>query len=369
MKIGILTLWNAEDNYGQILQCYALQAFLRQQGHDAFLICYQPPKNQLYTRILSQPLKLIKAIINPAFLIESLKYRKRIKQTKIVNAKHPRYFNKFRDKYIKSTHIYTQKQLFVNPPNADMYICGSDQVWNGMDPIFYLNFGKPEIKRMSYAASFGKIKLNKKEVQIIMPWIRKIDVITVRENSAINICHILGRKDAICVPDPTLLLSKEVYNKLINQPAINGEKYILLYLLGNQMDFKLSELYQYASTKGLQVKYIASQGRIDTYTKEYPTVEGWLNLIKNASYIVTNSFHGSVFSILFNKKFLVIPLSGGYTGMNTRITSLLQKYHLMEHLYSGKINAIESEISYNKINEIISKEQQEMISLFQHIIH
>ena len=363
MKIGIITYWWSQDNYGQILQCYALQTFLRNMGHDAFLIRNKENvKNKRDIKwFCSLPLKIIRIILNPNAFLLGRKFGKLETACVEVNKKHSRDFDVFKEKYIKSTSIYTQEELFSNPPDADVYMCGSDQIWSGVNPVYFLNFKLPRtVKRISYAASFGKTKLSKKNIKKIAPWLKQFDVVTVRESSGIDICKEADRDDAICVPDPTLLLSSEAYMQLIENIPQNKEKYILLYLLGNEVDFDISEFYKYASSKGLKVKYVASQGRIDQYGKIYPTISEWLHLIKDAEYVVTNSFHGSVFAITFNKKFLVIPLCGLFSKMNSRIDELLQMFNLGDRLYSDSISAVEKEIDYNVINEKLFHKRDEV---------
>lgn len=127
----------------------------------------------------------------------------------------------------------------------------------------------------------------------------------------------LGRSDASLVPDPTLLLSVHDYSS-IAAPCLYSQDYLLLYLLGNEIDFDVAEVYAWARSRHIEVKYVASQGRQDAYDKIYPNVDEWLSLIRNARYVVTNSFHGMVFSIIFNKPFVVIPLAGSFTRMNDR---------------------------------------------------
>jgi hypothetical protein len=161
MKIGIMTFWWSDDNYGQILQCYALQKYLRDAGHDAYLIRYDPRGD--YEKKLWD--KVIRAL-NPIELFFYL--QRRIRNKKIIKKNKLRKFNEFRDKYIRQSEriYYHYNDLVPDPPEADVYIAGSDQIWNIFSlPIqqvkkrlraYFLDFGKPDIKRIAYAASFGK---------------------------------------------------------------------------------------------------------------------------------------------------------------------------------------------------------------------
>ena len=161
MKIGIMTFWWSNDNYGQLLQCYALQKYLRDKGHDVFSIKYNYTKD-----IKRNPLffRLLKAC-NPILLFKYLLSKKRC--AKILNEQniYDRYFDDFREKYIHFSdfNYVSYEDLKQNPPDADVYIVGSDQVWNYwnmklwryINPlhVYFLDFGSEKIKRISYAAS------------------------------------------------------------------------------------------------------------------------------------------------------------------------------------------------------------------------
>ena len=157
MRIGIVTYWSSSDNYGQQLQCFALQKYLIGLGHDAYLIKYMPTSHIPLWRRIARSVKYR--------LLVSSEQKEKDRNTKLISERNKllncrRGFKEFRDKYIKSTEIVYRniKELRNNPPDADIYICGSDQVWNNSlkDPDtagWFLDFGKPTAKRVSYAAS------------------------------------------------------------------------------------------------------------------------------------------------------------------------------------------------------------------------
>lgn len=363
MKIGIVTFWWTDDNYGQILQCYALQYFLKSIGHEPFLIKTYPNDYGIYKGkryLLMKFLKYMK--IDHIFNI--IKNKSIDKQVVGVDSNN-RNFECFRNKYIVSTsHIYKYHDLLEKPPIADMYITGSDQVWCLPSPVYFLNWGESRIKRYSYAASFGFENSSSHYLAKITPWLKKFDYISVRESSGIKICKQAGRNDAKCVPDPTLLLSKDVYLNLIDDKDIEKCSYILLYLLGNKINFNIEEVYTFAKENSLKVVYVASQGRFDNYLKEYPTVERWLSLVNGAKYVITNSFHGTVFSILFKRNFMVIPLSGKDSRMNTRIENLLSNYDLMDRIYKGDLNEMFHPVSFLKYESKITNERENVALSF-----
>lgn len=354
MKIGIVTFWNSEDNYGQVLQCYALQRFLRNKGHDAFLVRYSEDKSKSVVKsIFLLPYKVLRLLYMMLFHYEEFvllnKFRKQKRIRQLENRKHPRQFSLFKNENINSTSVLSEKELFLSPPKADAYIAGSDQIWESANPVYYLQFAPKSARRIAYAPSFGGVKLNRRIACKIKNYLSIFDVITVRERQGIDVCRKLGYNDVLLVPDPTLLLSSVSYN-LVARIIPNEDEYLLLYLLGNDMDFDVLNVYQWARKKNLKVKYVASQGRLDQYDKIYPNVDEWLSLIKNAKYVITNSFHGMVFSIIMNKSFVVVPLSGSFSRMNCRVYDTLNMLDLENRVYKDSLDVLLKSIDYNGIN-------------------
>lgn len=336
MKIGILTFWWSEDNYGQQLQAYALQRYLRDAGHDAFLIRY----NLLGDLPKNNPIKKIYKAFNPVKLVRFFINLRNKAKLKTEYNEHSRHFDEFRSKYINmSEHVYNNfSELQQNPPEADIYIVGSDQVWNpaccGGNTLeqaklplhaYFLNFGKESIKRMSYAASWGIKDLDESFVTEITPMLKRFNAITVREKTGTELCAKCGRSDAKWVCDPTLLLNAEEYRSLYKSENITQRQkpYLVFYYLNNGK-FNAQSVYDFATSKGLDVVYITGNGVVDKFEKTYATVPEWLSLIDNAQYVITNSFHCCVFSILFHKQFASIKLQGQNAGMNERLTSLFE---------------------------------------------
>lgn len=359
MKIGIVTFWNSEDNYGQILQCYALQRFLRDKGHDAFLIRYAPGRKINLKWVLSLPCRIVRKISLRLFRRTEFRFSQRFKEmNRIVrqeNAAHPRHFSTFKERFIAVTsRVYDQYDIFTDPPGADAYIAGSDQVWGSVDPVYYLMFVPEGCKKIAYAPSFGGMKLAGSLRKKIKRYISGFDVLALRERQGVEICRELGRSDASLVPDPTLLLSVHDYSS-IAAPCLYSQDYLLLYLLGNEIDFDVAEVYAWARSRHIEVKYVASQGRQDAYDKIYPNVDEWLSLIRNARYVVTNSFHGMVFSIIFNKPFVVIPLAGSFTRMNDRIFDTLSAVHLTERIYKNSLDILLDPLDIRAINDYLKQ--------------
>lgn len=338
MRIGIMTLWNTEHNYGAVLQCYALQEYLRRNGHDPFLIKYRDAPRKFFNYRLLKPTHVIQAIMKRLKRVNKVKSR-------CVEKGEERHFECFKEKYIHSSdrEYIGYDELKINFPEADAYIVGSDQVWNFYDqPLFIckdrihaflLDFGKSETKRLSYAASCDPKYVTDEQIGEIAGLMEKFSYVSVREDNGLKVCYKCGRKDAVRDVDPTLLLDADDYRKLYNDPGNRirkiSENYILVYrVLTREQDLNMVAVYKFARRNRLRVIYVTEDHTADTYEKYYPTIPEWLYLMDNARYVVTNSYHGTVFSLLFHKQFATIPLTGYESGTNSRVESLCNDFGL-----------------------------------------
>lgn len=367
MKIGTITFWNSEDNYGQLLQCFALLKLLKEKGHDPFLIKFERERkrSKLPQRILVGIKMFIK---NPKVFLETIRFKKQqlYSEKKFVSV--DRKFSQFRKKYIPSTEVvYAENELYINPPLADVYICGSDQIWSGGNPTMFLQFVPKDRKKIAYAASFGGSR--PENIDEVSKFLKTFDYVSLRENSGVDLCKQLGCSKAELVPDPTLLLDSIVYQDMAKNVQVVNEKYILLYLLGNEIPISVVSIFTFAKKNNLKIKYVASQGRVDDFPKIFPTIEEWISLIDNASYVITNSFHGTIFSLLLNTPFLVLPLSGLRSKMNVRINDLLEKYGMMDRIYKHTLDIIYSPISFEKFNSLQKAERKIIVDKMMKIIN
>lgn len=362
-----MTFWWDEDNYGQTLQCYALQKYLRDAGHDAYLIRYDPRNDFIKSSVWSKIVKAFNPIELYKFLLHLYKnslYKKRIIADIREKRDHPRDFDKFMDKYIiRSERKYSSYiELVENPPAADVYIVGSDQVWNAgifgktskvrnIVYSYFLNFGDSSIKRVSYAASFGKEKeeLDDDFIGVATVLLKKFDYISVREKSGLEICKQCGFNNAEWVPDPTLLLEKDIYRFLYrNEGTIrkSDKPYCFLYLVGNSIEFSLETIYEWAKSKNIGVLYVTANLRQDEFVKTYATIPEWIYLLEHAEYVITNSYHCTIFSLLFEKNFGIIPL----IGKNTRFSSLFQLFDIGNRFISADFSILNMEIDWQSIS-------------------
>lgn len=330
MKIGIMTCWQPDDNYGTQIQGFALQKYLEKIGNDVFLIQYHRFDDIL---TIKRPFWKILKGLNPYLLMRFIKNKLDSKNQKNETSLHNRNAPEFRKKYLHlSQNYYTFDELKESPPKADAYIVGSDQVWNiqylqkNNLNAHFLNFGKSETKRISYAASFGfsEDKLNEKFAMAVKPLLSCFDAISVREKSGLEILKKIGIKDAVQVCDPTFLLTPDEYLEFFkDEKVVLPEKeYVFVYELSASSSLDIKKIKAWANKKGLDVVYVTGHGKCTLEKRIFPSVPQWVKFIANARYVITNSFHGTVFSLFFHKPVAVFSLKGCAKTTNSRLDTL-----------------------------------------------
>lgn len=361
MKIGIVTFWDSKDNYGQLLQAYSLCRYLFTLGHRPYIIRYKYREPRTLKYWLKKPYLLACEI--KYFLVAPKKYRE-TRQLQRMALSHDRKFDAFRSRYIPmSESIYNQHELKKTPPKSDVYMSGSDQIWSRLDPVYYLEFSPDGIPCLAYGPSCGGQVFTPDEKAVLQKYLKRYCFIGLRESRDTELMNELGFNGATTVVDPTMLLSANDYNQVADNRYGTGN-YILVYFIGTKYDFDLKDVYHYAEQNQLKVRYVASQGCYDEYEKIYPTVEEWLGLVRGASYVVTNSFHGTVFSLIYHRNFLVIPQTGTSTRMNARLTDLLRPLCLENRIYGGDINVLNHDVDYDKFDKILNYQIQQSKSKF-----
>ena len=342
MRIGIVTYWSSSDNYGQQLQCFALQKYLIGLGHDTYLIKYMPTNHIPLWRRIARSIKY-RLLVSSEQKEKDKKLKLICERNNLLNCR--RGFKEFRDKYIKSTEIVYRniKELRNNPPDADIYICGSDQVWNNSlkDPDtagWFLDFGKPTVKRVSYAASIGR-DIDCSEINRFTKYLKNFNAISVREQKAYALCHQLGFDKSIIAIDPTLLLNSSAYDSIeidSNGTDVAGKPYVFIYTLNIRTAEEIywDDFQKIIAKDGLQIRSVSSSGYLPArellpgVQNEQATIPKWLSLIKHSEYVITTSFHGVVFCLLYHKPFYAVLLNNEYSKGNDRIVSLLETLHL-----------------------------------------
>ena len=319
MRICILTQ-PLGINYGGTLQAFALQKVLKDMGHSVTTLRWIPPKAHDYKkmarRFLSKYLKGNKDIVY-------FDYNKQIHFTF-------REMDRFINEHIQCLEARAPLQK-NSIPGFDAYIVGSDQVWRPMYspflPNFYLDFlADADVKRIAYAASFGvdTWETDEETTRIIRPLARQFDSISVREESAIDLCNNNLGVCSQLMPDPTLLLSSSDYLSLCAKQPSTQFEYIAAYIL-DQTEKVQCFLNRISRETGLPIRNI---GQID-WVNGVDSIEQWIKSIAGAKYVVTDSFHGTVFSLLFERNFVTISnnMRGtsrfdtilGYTNLHDRL--------------------------------------------------
>ncbi|PSW28738.1 polysaccharide pyruvyl transferase family protein [Photobacterium phosphoreum] len=345
MKIGILTQ-PLHNNYGGLLQAYALQHYLKEQGHDVLTVDFSSNRKPRLWGIRSIALNIIRKYLLRRPIARILppddQRKKEVGQ----------HTNRFTAEYIRTTQaIHSLSEFdFIKQYQFDAYIVGSDQVWrptysSGMSAFFLYFLGTDKnTKRIAYAASFGVDHCNEFSKDALLDYsnlLQQFDAVGVREDSAVELCCEHLGVTAQHVIDPTLLLDKSEYCALVERDHISVSP-------GNMMVYVLDQ----TAKKQSMIKVIAKERGLTPYTVMpdektgiYPPVTQWLRGFMDAEYVVTDSFHGVAFSIIFNKQFIAI---GNHGRGLARFTSILTKFGLLERLVFSK-----QDLSPDKINELI----------------
>lgn len=378
MKIGIVTFWESTDNYGQVLQAYALQKVLKKMGHEPFQIKYHLSASIERRKVKFLYLLFQIILIIPFFRLirrklESINNRRY--QSIIEELNKQREFNKFRENNIVhgNDDYYSIDDIRNNPPIADCYITGSDQVWtmllnNDNNSAYFLDFGDERIKRISYAASFARPYYPKELCNILEQKLSVFNAISVREDEGLTICYEVNRQDAVLVLDPTMLLSKYDYETLLLNVNISLNDVIYVYAvnISDKNDIVWNKVIDYAKQNNKKLIVTTSSGNIagreilSNAEYKYATIPEWLYCIKNSDMVLTTSFHGVVFCLIFNRKFIYFPISGINSIGNNRVKSLLKKLDLEKFIYSGdKLeNIYRMDIDWDIVNTKINSLKQ-----------
>ncbi len=369
LKIGVMTFWESQENYGQLLQAYAFQKYLKNKGHAPFLIRY----NKAQSVKKHKPgffQRLLKA--NWKKLLNAHALRKKLKVAFASPTVLPnRHFEEFKHAYLDfSPELYTSiSHLQFSPPEADIYIAGSDQIWNysfiGDHEPFFLRFGSADTLRIAYAASFGHKELPQEVKARFRRSLKNFDAVSVREHSGVTLCHEMGC-EARVLPDPTVLLEKEDWYSLSREiPSFknyNGKK-IFVYTLGNRPSDAKGKLLEFvAALPNTKVAHVSVHK--DSSGNAFPSIEEWLGYMKDCDLVITNSFHGMMLSTIFNKNFIGLPASGDKVGMNERLKTLVTAFNLQNHLlyafdHQKVLEMMNQQVDWDVINRKIDSLRKE----------
>lgn len=337
MKIGILTFHWA-TNYGAVLQAYALQTVLERFGHSVYIINYKPTQFEynLWTFIRQHH------FLRPVKFFRDCKKERRL--------------TTFRQRYLHQTvQIRRYLQLDEVVEGYDVLITGSDQVMNpgflrtgerGGSTAYFLDCGRPDLRRIAYAASFGTTNYPESLIKRVRPLIARFEQLSVRERSGLAILEAMGRNDAMIVPDPTLVLKRRDYDELIGHKSLQSDNTVI-YMLHNRTRF-ITKLIK--NNCGLQYRYCIDNG-----------ITEWLDGIRSARQMITNSFHGVVFCLLFHVPFAVVLPQIENVGMNDRFYTLLCRCDLLDRIITENdfdLSVFQCEINWQKVDRALDEYRQ-----------
>lgn len=368
MKIKTLTTYNVY-NYGASLQAYALMKYLQNKGHEAEIIDYQPEylRRKYDYKWVNPESKMSKYLLT-RFVYRIMKYLQR--QTTL---KRKKAFDQFTDNLLKQTKVkyLNYSELKKNPPEADLYLVGSDQIWNvfyetGRDDAFFLDFVKKG-KKASYAASFSYINIDDENKKRIKRLLEDFTAISVREYHGVDILQEIGIESQ-WVLDPVFLLSKDEWRTLI--PTYNKkEKYLLIYDFEGNKSLKKFAI-DYAKEYGLKIYSIN-----DTYPLLYADKNfnnagpiEFLTMIYHCDAFISNSFHGTAFSIMFNKP--VFVFNRHRHKVNSRMESLMTLFNLKQCIEPdcNNIRSITDNFDFKKINQILDAERNKSLNFINALL-
>lgn len=383
-KIGIITSSCAKSgtygcNYGAALQGYALVRQLRDLGYEAYDVNYLSDyeyRPQQYS-FVKRTWKRLGMLFNPALVkgkVGQIKNRENLKKN----------FSVF-ESFVEENNLtymngkfYTLDELCSESNQFSAVITGSDVVWNPYihgginDPGYFLDFAKPGVKRISYAASFGVTNLPEESLRTLQSYLEKFHAVSVREKSGAELIKKETGMDVRVVLDPTLLLAPQKYDDLVKISTGLPDKYIAVYKFGNiqHTDDKIREL---SKKLELPVVYIPS-GKTTEYTVRYDAGPGeFIHIVRNAELVISDSFHCTVFCLLSHTPFLTffrtVPKQG--KDLNSRMTDLLAMVGL-----SNRIVQPGEEIDYDSLfaidfesaDRIIEKMREESLAYLKNAL-
>ncbi len=358
MKIYTLTFQNA-NNYGAVLQAYALQKKIKEKYETQILNydnLFVSDNYRIIKKRYKNPLKILYT-----FFLQTPFLKKELVRIKS--------FKKFRKTLCLTRVCKNMVDVESEIDNDSVVIVGSDQVWNpiitgGIDKVYFLDFTKKPIRRISYAASCGKVEHLKDYKLEIEEKLRKFNCLSVREESLKNFLEEDCDIEASVVNDPTMLLTKEEWIENIPKKRLVKEKYIFVYSIGIGSDFFYETAQKVASLLNCHVVCFDKSRvkKLEESTKYFYDVgpEEFLNLLKNSEFVVTTSFHGFVLSTILNKKMIVV-----LDAAPDRIITTAKKLNLENRIINDTTqfeNVFYKAIDWKKTNSILNEERKKSIT-------
>ncbi len=385
MRIGIIT-FHFPYNCGATLQCAALQTCLEKMNQDVCVINYRPWYHQNRYIPLKNPFyyafkcmrkrrgsdKILRRLARGVYGFIQVVYSWR--HYRNTAAQHRR-FETFIENNLRQTRVYrTLKRLQVSPPPCDLYISGSDQLWNAhltegeFDPAYFLDFGSKETVRVSYAVGTNFDGMEQIS-ESLTGLLSRLDAISLRETKFQDAIRSAAPNTPIHIDlDPTFLLEARDYEPMICQRPLESEPFILTYTMPDDSQHKVYNAAKIFGEK-MKMKVIDVSGnpsKVNAKIADHRICgpDEFLWYIKNASYVMTNSFHGTAFSVNFRKQFIVIP----HMKTGNRVEELLDKMKLSSRVKrtgTDAAKAIAEPIDYTETDQQLAQLRKESIHYLQ----
>lgn len=362
-KVGIITL-NGYFNYGNRLQNYALQEFIKMNGYECETIINETfiDKSDI---ILNNKKNKLQRVLNKDLKYIYNKVYNKINKNKInkINTKRSEIFKEFSKQYINETNFSIRLgEIDINlEKEYKFFVAGSDQVWNPFDALVsevsFLTFA-PKNKRISYAPSFGVYDIPQQERENYKKWLSEMKHISVREDAGAKIVKELTGKEVPVVIDPTMILTKEQWLSVAKKSkAKPKKKYLLTYLLGGGSKEHKQKIKEISDKYNLEIVNLGTIKDVEHYVTG---PSEFIDYINDASVFFTDSFHGCVFSMLLDTPFVVCTRMGqdSKTSMESRIDTLLDKFELQDRRYSNINNIDIFNCDYTRSNELLDMERK-----------
>ena len=352
MKKIYTATFHRANNYGAVLQAYALQKVLLENNYDTEILDYDNKKisapYRIFAKIDNNFIKSIKFSFKNIFFYNKIKKRNKN-------------FDEVRQKLKMSKYFFDAKSVYDIYEKGATFIVGSDQIWNpnltgNLDTIYTLNFNDKNIRRIAYAASTGSTDNIKNYLFEMSNILSNFDSISVREKQLQLLLSKNINKNIELVLDPTLLIDKKDWIEFASKKRMINEKYIFTYEVGNPNELFYYTVNELANKTGLKVVYFGKQDIKNNYkcSKESCYTAGpmeWVNLLLNAEYVVTTSFHGTALSMVLNKiPFIILSTS------SNRITSLLDLLNLDRCIVKSRDDferVFKQSINWKDVNSIL----------------
>ena len=379
-KVGLAVCYDTK-NFGSQLQVLATIKKVEDLGHETEIIQYKKKLTPIFV------LQTIPRLFNVSFVkakLHSKNIRKQIEKhqdiAKSVSVRNGR-FNQFVEKHftnLSKPYKGWENLVRESAKKYDVFLCGSDQLWlpNNLGSHFYtLEFAPDDKPKIAYATSFGVSQIPERQKKATAKYLNRFQHLSTRELAGQKIIQELTGKKASVVCDPTLLFDANSWKRIIPDRRVIDEPYVFCYFLGTNEEHRkaANELKKKTGLKLVTCPYLDNFVERDQQFGDIQMFDidaaDFVNLIRHAEYILTDSFHGSVFSILHHKKFMTFNrFTAGTNSRNSRIDSLCTLLGLSERRFNGNVMDVKNDVDYVGVEERLSKLRVDSIKYLENAL-